>query len=124
MAIDPKKLAAFAKGDETAKEEDREESAESESEEDEDEDEKDDADYVDEALSEIEETGGDEQILKLVAEYDPTEEGNPPSWVEDEDVWERAKEAVDPDGEGADYGDVWAVVATVYKKMGGEFKGE
>jgi len=46
---------------------------------------------------------------------------NPPSWVEDEDIWQRAKDAAAKNYEvGTDT--YWAVVATIYEKMGGKRK--
>ena len=42
---------------------------------------------------------------------------NPPTWVRDEDVWERAKERVHPHWH--EYRQPWAVVAHVYEQMGG-----
>lgn len=47
--------------------------------------------------------------------------GAPASWVQDEDIWDKAKDAVDK----KDYPDddsYWAVVTTVYKDMGGKVK--
>lgn len=44
---------------------------------------------------------------------------NPPCWVEDEDIWERAKEAVAPRWEN--YDEPYAVVTYVYEQMGGGF---
>jgi hypothetical protein len=46
-------------------------------------------------------------------EVDPAH--NPPAWVADEAIWERAKEAA----EGGEYEDFYAVVTDIYKKMGG-----
>jgi hypothetical protein len=40
---------------------------------------------------------------------------NPPSWVEDEDTWQRAKAAADK----ADCTDYYACVTAIYEKMGG-----
>ena len=48
--------------------------------------------------------------------------GAPASWVEDEDIWDKAKESVGPDD--GSYDDYWAVVTTVYKNMGGKVKGK
>lgn len=45
---------------------------------------------------------------------------NPASWVGDEDLWEKAKEAVKPDWDK--YDEPYAVVASVYQKMGGTIK--
>ena len=125
MAIDPKKLATFAKAEagESPEHEEAETPEEEEAEHAEG-GEEDDKALVDEALAEIAETGGEEEVMGFAAGYDPEVDGNPPAWVEDEDIWERAKTAVDPEGDGAEYEDVWAVVATVYKKMGGAFKAE
>lgn len=45
---------------------------------------------------------------------------NPASWVGDEDIWEKAKAAVEPDWDK--YDEPYAVVASVYQKMGGTIK--
>ena len=47
---------------------------------------------------------------------------NPASWVADEDIWEKAKAAADKSYD-ADSDEYWAVVAHIYKQMGGEVKG-
>lgn len=77
---------------------------------------------VEAIAKQIEDGDGDEDLLELTDGYDPEEDGNPPQWVEDEDTWEKAKEAVDPEGEDADYDEPWAVVAHVYQRMGGKVK--
>ena len=66
----------------------------------------DDLDVSDEAKAWIKEAGTAEEV-----------EGNPPAWVGDEATWERAKEAVRP--KWGDYAEPWAVVAHVYRQMGG-----
>jgi hypothetical protein len=84
---------------------------------------KDDEDIdVDAIAKQIEDGDGDEELMDLVKDYDPEVDGNPAAWVADEDVWDRAKKAVDPEGEGAKYDQPWAVVAHVYEKMGGKRK--
>lgn len=47
----------------------------------------------------------------------PPVPGNPPSWVDDEAAWERAKKAVEKNW--GDYDEPWAVVAHVYQNMTG-----
>jgi hypothetical protein len=42
---------------------------------------------------------------------------NPPAWVRDENIWERAKDRVRPNWH--EYRAPWAVVAHVYEQMGG-----
>lgn len=60
-------------------------------------------------------------IDAAMGEHDaPDMEENPPSWVVDEDIWDRAKEQVEPYWD--EYDDPWAVVTTVYKQMGGEIR--
>lgn len=59
----------------------------------------------------------DTQLKKLLNGYDPGEQPVPP-WAED-DLWEKAVQAVDPDGDGANYDDPYLVVGAVYKKLGG-----
>lgn len=115
--INPKHLAAFAGRVGAAPSDDEdEESEEAMSGEEQ-------APDVDAAAAEIEaaETPDALDSIEVMDGYDPEVDGNPPAWVgeEDEPVWERAKEAVDPEGAGAHYSDPWAVVAHVYKKMGG-----
>jgi uncharacterized protein len=56
------------------------------------------------------------------ASKDVNRPDNPPSFVGDEDVWERAKEAVKPDWDK--YDEPYAVVMSVYKNMGGSLKGD
>lgn len=46
---------------------------------------------------------------------------NPASWVEDEDVWEKAKAAADKDYQRGDDA-YWPVVAHIYENMGGSVK--
>jgi hypothetical protein len=84
-------------------------------------DETDDIALANEIGQEIVENGVEDDIATLMEDYDP---GENPAWAQDEDIWERAKKAVDPEGEGADkYDEPWAVVATVYKNMGGAIAG-
>ena len=42
---------------------------------------------------------------------------NPPAWVNNESLWEKAKRAVEP--YWSDYDEPWAVVSHVYFNMGG-----
>lgn len=63
----------------------------------------------------------DEEVMSHVSGYDPEQDGNPPEFVEDEATWERAHKAVEP--RFGDYDEPWAVIAHVYKAMGGKFKG-
>ena len=46
-----------------------------------------------------------------------TRPDNPPAWVTDEAIWERAKEAVRKYWDR--YSEPWAVVTHVYENMGG-----
>lgn len=50
-----------------------------------------------------------------------TRPDNPPSWVMDETTWTRAKEQVRPYWDA--YSEPWAVVAHVYRQMGGATTG-
>lgn len=56
--------------------------------------------------------------LEITEGYDPEVDGNPPSWVEDEEIWELAKSAVEEKWD--EYDSPWAVVAFVYQKMHGK----
>jgi hypothetical protein len=79
------------------------------------------AKYVEEEGEKVNDKGVDPETKKLLKDYDP--DHNPASWVRDEAKWERAKEAVDPEGEGAEkYDEPYAVVVAVYKRMGGRIK--
>lgn len=44
-----------------------------------------------------------------------------PAWVQDDDIWEKARAAVDPSKYSGD--DYWKVVTTVYENMGGRVGG-
>ena len=132
MALDPKKLAAYAKNkpgkkglpelikgkygkkgkgplQQWAKEEEGEHEHGGE--------EGDDEKHVDvNAIAQRVQSGkGDKRLMKLAQGV--TEENNPPEWVEDEDIWEKAKDAVEPKWD--DYDEPYAVVAHVYEAMGG-----
>lgn len=61
---------------------------------------------------------GDKHLMELAEDVD--EDHNPPSWVEDEAIWEKAKEAVEPKWD--DYDEPYAVVSHVYSAMGGKIK--
>lgn len=70
-----------------------------------------------EAIGERVQSGkGDKRLMKLSAGVD--EENNPPESVLDEDLWEEARDAVDPTWD--EYDQPWAVVMHVYDAMGGE----
>ena len=118
MAIDPKKLSAFVQKESTspftpkkAKKKTGEPAEKSDSSE---------VD-VDEIAAKIKDGKGDKNLMRLSKKV--TKENNPPQWVEDEDIWEKAKEAVgsEEDFTGESY---YAVVTHVYKRMGGSIKGE
>jgi len=80
----------------------------------------DDEKMADEVAKAMKDGKRNKRLDKLMADFDPDD--NPPVWVADEDTWERAKEAVDPEGRGGDYDEPWAVVAYVYERMGGKVK--
>lgn len=52
--------------------------------------------------------------------HDYPAKGNPSHWIKDEDIWEKAKKAVRKSWKK--YKEPYAVVADVYKKMGGRVK--
>ena len=56
--------------------------------------------------------------LEATEGYDPEADGNPPAWVEDEEIWERAKAAVEDKWDEME--SPWAVVAFIYQKMHGK----
>jgi hypothetical protein len=135
VKIDPKKLASFVKAQglpafskkaaPPAQAESEEEDGEEE--ETEEEDEGEEEIDVDEIAEQIENGDGDEELLKLAKTVDL--ENNPPAWVEDEDVWDRAKEAVlgtatpsEKTVSKSKYDEPWGVIAHVYQKLGGRLK--
>lgn len=137
MGVDPKKLAAFAnqkkpgapfgkmgmkgKGplQEWAKQEEKEpEHADAEGEGGKGYGGEGDVD-VDAIGERVQSGNGDERLMTLAA--DVTEETNPPSSITDEDIWEKAKAAVEPRWE--EYDEPYAVVMHVYEAMGGGFAG-
>lgn len=44
---------------------------------------------------------------------------NPPPWALDADKWDRARQAVERRGWDDAFADPWAMVAYIYKRMGG-----
>jgi hypothetical protein len=72
---------------------------------------------VQDVVAAMEDGNIDSELIDLMTNFDP--ENNPPEWVTSKKTWERAKRAVDPNGKGAKYSEPWAVVAHVYRKMGG-----
>lgn len=70
---------------------------------------------------EIEEGEFDDDVMLLMEDFNPD---SMPKWVLDKKTWKKAKKIVDPEGEGAEYQDPYAVIAHLYKKMGGKFKAE
>jgi len=62
-------------------------------------------------------TNPDPQLAEKLAGYDPARDGNPPQWAVDPDKWAKAEEAVKPHWD--EYDEPYAVVAHVYKNMGG-----
>jgi hypothetical protein len=59
----------------------------------------------------------DPELDKVMENYDPTTDGNPPTWAEDADTWAAAEAAVKPTWE--QHAQPYHVVAHVYKQMGG-----
>lgn len=82
--------------------------------------EKDYSQIVEEEVERVADGEGDEELMEKMADFNP--EDNPPAWVDDEAIWEKAMKAVDPEGEGSKYDQPFAVVAHVYKRMGGKIK--
>ena len=137
MASPKKKLQAFMKkeapapyrakdtGEDEEPEGEEAEGGKGEEPEPEDEGEDDDSDEDDEPEVDAAEIGaqvqagnGSPKLMKLAKGV--TEETNPPAWVADEGIWEKAKAAVEPKWD--EYDEPFAVTAAVYKKMGGSFK--
>jgi len=68
---------------------------------------------------------GDPELMQLsaeladeVAEFGEEAE-KPPAWAIDPAAWTDAETVVDPEGKGSKYSEPYAVVAHVYKRMGG-----
>lgn len=77
---------------------------------------------VQEIAEKVEHGDGEDQLMDLTAGYDPEQDGDPPDFVEDEDKWNKAKKLVEPHED--DMQNKWAVVAHVYKELGGTVKEE
>lgn len=50
--------------------------------------------------------------------------GAPASWVQDEDIWDKAKDAAGSEGDNYSGDSYWAVVTHIYENMGGRVKGK
>lgn len=146
MAIAPKMLAAFAgkkkpknqiEEDDDADEDKAEADAEGDEEEsDAAEDEKAGNDPEDDEEGEAHDEAGDDIDVDAIGEQvqngewpdkdlinrakNVDDESNPPSWALDEDIWEKAKAAVEDKWD--EYDEPFAVVSAVYQKMGGEIE--
>ena len=140
LQVDPKKLAAFIARENNVKPLqsdamlDDEGDNPGDEEMDLDDDNPDDDDDDDEEITEeeieeiaemIDEGNGDAQLMELAEELaDDIEEfgdeaDNPPAWAASPAIWDKAEKAVDPEGKGSKYREPMAVVAHVYKKIGG-----
>lgn len=60
------------------------------------------------------------ELLEGIVNFTIEQDGNPPAWVKDKAIWEKAKEAVEPYKEN--YDNPIAVSVAVYKSMGGGIK--
>jgi hypothetical protein len=122
MPVPAKKMKALVDKESRKKPHDEDEEDEHHAHPHDDEDDTDEADvakYVKEEGDRVNDGKHDPQLKKLMRGFNPDK--NPPSWVRNESKWDRAKEAVDPEGEGAEkYDEPYAVVAHVYKRMGGK----
>lgn len=75
---------------------------------------------VTEAADRVDEGDTDQEVMDRVDGYSAdVEDDDPPEWVKDEGKWNKAKEAVKKSG-WEDHDEPWAVVAHVYKAMGGK----
>lgn len=83
-----------------------------------------------EAIAEMVEDGeGDPDLMALADELvehmeaaeddEEIELENPPKWAASPAIWDKAEQAVDPEGKGSKYSEPYAVVVHVYKRMGG-----
>lgn len=78
-----------------------------------------DQELAEQVGKELEAGQTDQDIMDLMlTDFDPSD--LPPVWAPMADIWERAMKAVDPEGEGDKWTDPMAVVAHLYKKLGGE----
>jgi hypothetical protein len=58
------------------------------------------------------------EAYEATRDYDPEEEGNPPPWAEDGELWDMAKNAVQ--AENPEYKETHAAATYLYKRMGGK----
>jgi hypothetical protein len=75
---------------------------------------------VEEEAKRVESGNVDQELMDQMADFDPMD--NPPEWAAQPDIWTKAEDAVDPEGAGAQYDEPYAVVAHVYKRMGGKIR--
>lgn len=59
----------------------------------------------------------DPQIAKLMRGYSPDDEV--PEWATDEELWQQAEAAIQPETRGKHLADPWLIVALTYKGLGG-----
>ena len=60
----------------------------------------------------------DQQVETLMKSYSP--EDQIPAWAVDEDLWQQAEAAVQPNGQGSSLHAPWLNVALTYKLLGGK----
>jgi len=117
----PMKAKQKFEADEDAKENPKVEEPE-EKEEGEQEEEKDYSAIVEEEAKKIDDGNPDEELVEKMQGFDFALDDFP-EWVteqEDQDKWNDAKDAVDPEGEGMKHNDPYLLIAHVYKRIGGK----
>jgi hypothetical protein len=93
-----------------------------EKEEGEQEEEKDYSAIVEEEAKKIDDGNPDEELVEKMQGFDFALDDFP-EWItepEDQDKWNDAKDAVDPEGEGMKHNDPYLLIAHVYKRIGGK----
>jgi hypothetical protein len=93
-----------------------------EKEEGEQEEEKDYSAIVEEEAKKIDDGNPDEELVEKMQGFDFALDDFP-EWItepEDQDKWNDAKDAVDPEGEGMKHDDPYLLIAHVYKRIGGK----
>jgi hypothetical protein len=86
------------------------------------EEEKDYSVIVEEEAKKIDDGNPDEELVEKMQGFDFALDDFP-EWItepEDQDKWNDAKDAVDPEGEGMKHNDPYLLIAHVYKRIGGK----
>lgn len=77
-------------------------------------------DVLDKVILDMQENGIPENVELALRDFNPLEEETP-RMVADEEKWEEAVAAVEPDGAGVEFDEPWKLAGMVYLAIGGTF---